>query len=444
MNAIEDYKHSEKFNEAVEAEIYFQAKNSGIVNRPKWKMRKSGKEIYFSKNIAISNFFNVFVTQENQHLLVNGLQTKDQTQKNKLGKGFDTTLRRMGGKSLVHGASWGYWNYDHLDKFDIASINKLNGFFPLPDEMDGKPRAGIKFYQIDSERPIGIEFYEMDGVTKFKNQGKDSSLIVMENKTPYKITTQRDAISERISNTGDYGGIFPIIPLYADEYQRSRLNDGIKSKINLYDIILSDFGDNLDRTNLIYWVFKNFGGDADALMEVVAEIEEYGVVAPQDEGEAEPRTIEVPYEARETALKILRKELFSDAMALDTDTIKGGSLTTTAIKAAITNLNMKVNEFEGQVFDFCQQIFELAGVETEDIKFERQTIVDEKERMEMVQMCRDDLDHRTALMKNPLVEMDEIDDILERYALEQLGIPAEDEKLDIEDNAAMGGGSQRN
>ena len=92
------------------------------------------------------------------------------------------------------------------------------------------------------------------------------------------------------------------------------LTPDIKSKIDAYDRILSDFADNLDRANDVYWVLNNFGGTADDVAEMLAEISRIKAVANLSDGTgggatAEPRTIEVPYQARQAALNILERAL---------------------------------------------------------------------------------------------------------------------------------------
>ena len=61
-------------------------------------------------------------------------------------------------------------------------------------------------------------------------------------------------------------------------------------------------------------------------------------------------------------------------MALNMDEISGGSLTNVAISTATANLNMKVNRYEWQVYQFVQSVLMLSGVETQDIKFRRQSM----------------------------------------------------------------------
>lgn len=377
-------------------------------------MKKSGKTFYFSKNIAISNFFFRFVVQQNQYLLVNGLQTKDQAVKDKLGFGFDKTLEAIGEKSLVHGVCFGYWNYDHMERFEAVSNDGFNGFFALLDERTSEPMVGIRFWQLDKDKAQNIQLYETDGVTEYTRS--DSGLVIYREKTPYRSLNPQDLrAGKRVPEDyrPDYGTL-PIVPLYANEYGRSEFTKNIKTKIDLYDKIFSDFGDNLERTNDIYWVITNFGGNVPGAKELLAEIEEYRAVFSDENANAEPHTIEVPYAARQVALDLLERAMYADFMAMNMSDITGGSLTNVAIRTATANLEAKVHRYEFQVHAFCQKILALAGTATEDIKFRYQTIANDQELLEMLMSSREDFDTLTALNKNPLVEIDEIDTILDR------------------------------
>ena len=190
----------------------------------------------------------------------------------------------------------------------------------------------------------------------------------------------------------------------------------------MYDRIISDFGDNLDRANDVYWVLNNFGGTTKDIIEMIDQINSIKAVVNQSNAvgggaTAEPRTIEVPYNARATALDLLRKALYQDYMALDMDEIKGGSLTNVAIQTAIANLNLKADRFEWQCFDFVQNILALIGVtgdDAEQITFVRRAISNDSETIDNLYKMRDDVPREWVLKNNPLVNPDEVDDIMRK------------------------------
>ena len=102
-----------------------------------------------------------------------------------------------------------------------------------------------------------------------------------------------------------------MVPLYANPEHRSELTDAIKSKIDCFDRVASDFGDNLQMANDIFWVLNNFGGSTKEVLKTLQQIKELRAVVNISDGmgggsTAEPHTFEVPYAARQVALDILR------------------------------------------------------------------------------------------------------------------------------------------
>lgn len=162
--AIDEHKSSAEYRIAFDAEEYDRQRNVTICRYQKFLYTLSGQAVpdNYSANYKLaSNFFNRFVTQENQYLLGNGVTLEDSKHKEALGQDFDNKLQNMGRNALVQGVSFGLWNLDHLDVF------KLTEFVPLYDEETGALMAGIRFWQIDADKPLRAVLYEMDGYTDY-------------------------------------------------------------------------------------------------------------------------------------------------------------------------------------------------------------------------------------------------------------------------------------
>jgi hypothetical protein len=188
----------------------------------------------------------------------------------------------------------------------------------------------------------------------------------------------------------------------------------------------------------VYWVLNNFGGTMSDIAETLAAIEKLKAVANISDGTgsastAEPHTIEVPYAARQAALEILQKQLYSDYMALSMDELTGGSLTNVAIETAMLNLNLKADRYEWQCFAFVQKVLRLLGVDTEEITFKRQELVNRSEIVNDLSLMRDYIDQETALKKNPYILQEEVQDILNRLAAESMSAAPEVKKPDNAD-----------
>lgn len=425
LKIIRTYKASADFKNALTAQSYFDGDNEAIRQKVVLKANtinqtdETGRVTKILQNQEIAGarlangFFTRAVMQQNQFLLGNGVRLKDQAQKDRLGLGFDKVLETMGENALVQGVCWGFWNLDHLEVIPAAS-DKASGFVALLDEMTSQPMLGIQFWQLTAKKPLYIRLFEVDGVTLLRH--KDNILEEVEPKRSYVRRTSVDAAGAQVVGENNYS-VLPVIPFYANKRKASELTVHIKSKIDAYDRIASDFVDNLDRANDVYWVLTNFGGGTQAVLEMLEQINKIRAVVNQGNGmgsaTAEPHTIEVPYEARKTALELLRSALYEDFMALDMSSITGGSLTNVAIEAATADLNMKANAYEWQAFQFMQKLLSLLGIQTEDIKFRRQTISNAQEIVESIYLARGDLSRRKALELNPYILEDEIETIMD-------------------------------
>lgn len=443
LNIIRQYKSSPDFKQGLVANQYFRAENPAVAGkylmRPivveskdaNGKVKKANRKERIDGNRVFSSFFSRFVIQQNQFLLANGVTLDNEQTKARLGIGFDKALERLGEKALVHGVAWGYWNVDHLEVIEAVK-DKLSGAVALVDERTSEPMMLVQFWQISGKRPLYVRLYTLGGVVEYSTNEDGKLIEIAASRRGYIRHVSSDALGTLILDESNYSTL-PVIPLWASEERRSELTPAIKSKIDLYDRILSDFGDNLDRACDVYWVLNNFGGTMSDIAETLAAIESLKAVANISDGTgtastAEPHTIEVPYAARQAALDILQKQLYSDFMALSMDELTGGSLTNVAIETAMTNLNLKADRYEWQCFSFVQKVLRLLGVETEEIKFKRQTLVNRSETVNDISLMRDYIDQETALKLNPYIDQEEIPEIMERLAAENVTVvPVPDE-----------------
>lgn len=439
---ITDYRGSDDFRRALLAQRYFESDNEEIKRkyvvqldvRDVTTVQKddvTGEEIPVTSTVQSkvsvpgtrisSSFLFRFITQQNQHLLGNGVTLENADLKKKLGRAFDTALSSIGEKALIDGVCWGFWNSDHLECIRAAA-DSLSGAVALLSEVTSEPMAVIQFWQLSSRKPLNVRVYEPDGITQYRTD-KDKQLIIYQEKQAYQSTILRDAGGEKLLDTHNYVSL-PVVPLYANPEKRSELTDSIKSKIDCFDRIASDFGDNLQMANDIFWVLNNFGGSTREVLKTLQQIKELRAVVNISDGTgggstAEPHTFEVPYAARQIALEVLRVELYNDYMALDNKTLTGSSLANSAIKAAVMDLNLKCDRFEWQVFDFVQKILLLIGEKTEEISFKRRSYENEKETVENIYLASEDLDRETRLKMNPMIPNDSIPAIMAAKAVEE-------------------------
>jgi len=378
LSAIKEHQSSLKYRIAEDAELYYRNLNPTIMRLQKFIRNAMGQSVpdNFSPNNKIpSNLYHYFVTQEVETLLGNGATFKKDDTKDKLGKDFDQKLQECAKHAINGSCAYGFWNFDHIEVFNYLE------FVPLYDEYTGELMAGIRYWQIDSAKPLCLALFEPDGLTEYvREKGKD-----MEVKTPKRafktLKIRSEAEGEMVTSGSNYETL-PVVPLYNEDKQSAII--GKQNTLDAYDLTLSQMVNNVDDGNFIYWILKNCGGmDAVDDERFISQLKiTHMAHADGDSGAGvESHVVEAPYAANNSTLENLRRQLFDDFMALDTKEIAGGAVTATQIKAAYEPLNSKCDQFEFNVIDFVNRIMALAGID-DDVSFVRSKIVNTNEEIQ--------------------------------------------------------------
>ena len=446
FKAITQHKSTDLYQDAVVADQYARHRNVTITEYQKLLYTITGKAVpdNYSSNFKLaSNFFNRFVTQENQYLLGNGVTWKNEGTAEKLGDDFDYQLQKAGKAALIGAVSFGFYNLDHMEVFDVME------FAPLYDEENGALMAGIRFWQVDESKPLRATFYELDGYTNYIWDSKDDGFTDdkwqkidngkgMIPKTKYILKLRTSEIDGTEIYDGENYPTFPIVPLWANEYHQSEFI-GLREQIDCYDLIKSGFANTVDEGSIIYWLVQNAGGmDNIDLVQFVEQIKTMHAAAVGDGSDntrAEPHTIEPPYQSRETLLDRLRSDLYEDAMALDVKNIADGAITATQIRAAYNPLNLKTDEFEFRIIDFLKDILKLAGIEDENPTFTRSMIINQAEDINSIVAASASLseEYVTRKILTILGDGDKADEVLSQMQETEMQINGFDDNEEPEE-----------
>ena len=416
LSAINNHKDSDLYKQAVIAKEYDAHRNVTIANFQKLLYTLNGKVIpdNYSPNYKLrSNFFANFVTQETQYLLGNGVTLKKEENKAKLGAGFDTRLQDAAHDALVGGVSYGFWNLDHLEVFDVTE------FVPLLDEENGTLRSGIRFWQVCTSKPLRATLFEPDGFTQYIRRSGEEMMILEPKRGYVAVEATSEIDGTELLAYQNYPG-FPIIPMYGNRAKQSELV-GQREAIDCYDLIKSGFANTVDDASVIYWTISNAGGmDEIDMARFKESMRRIGVGLVDDDGaKAEAHTITIPVEAREALLSRISDDLYRDFQMLDVTKLQGGQKTATEINAAYQPMDNKVDQFEYCVIDFLQALFKIVGIEDEP-SFTRSKVTNQLEQTQMVLLAANYLDDETILNKLPWLTLEEVAEILKRKAAEDI------------------------
>lgn len=416
QSAISAYKQSETYKTAVLADEYDAQRNPTVSNAIRTLFNVDGNKVSdrtVSNHRIASNLFSRLNTQRCMYSLGNGVsfvdpyeaqQNETDTTKEALGPHFDHIIKEAGYHALIHGVSYLFWDVSQVYEFKATEL------VPLVDETTGALSAAIRFWQIDSTKPLNATLYEADGYTKLATV--DGNLEVTQEKTAYQITYEYSEAGEMVVTSEDNYSALPIVRMYGSRLRQSTLV-GMQEAIDAYDLILSGFANDLSDCAQIYWIVENYGGMTDDDLAQFLDRLKLNHIANADTqagGRVTPYTQEVPYQARKTFLDDLKARIYEDFGGLDVHTIAAGA-TNDHIDAAYQPLDENASDFEHWVSDAIVQLLALQGIEDTPV-FKRQRISNQKEQVEMLVQEAAWLDEATILRKLPNLTPDEVQAVL--------------------------------
>lgn len=442
-NAISEYRSSQEYKVALDADEYEAERNITIMQVNRWLYSDNGqKTIDFTaaNNRLASNFLHRLTTQRVAYSLGNGIsfahaekvfsdgkwRTVDTT-KERLGNDFDTVLYLAAHFARLHRVCYLFWNLDHADYF------KATEFCPLFDEYDGSLKAGIRFWSLDwDKKPVTVVLYESDGYTKYRTREKSRGLdlVEFEPKRAYKQQiAHNDVDPDEVVGESNYISI-PIIPLWGNKHRQSDLI-GMRSKIDAYDLVKSGFANDLEDCAQIYWIVENALGMSDTDLAKFRDKIKLNHIAVADtmNSKVTPYTQEIPVNARQTLIDSLRSQIYEDYGALDVHTVAAGA-TNDHIDAAYQSMDEEADDFEYQIINAVRGILSILGIDDVPV-FKRNRLSNTMEQTQMVIMAANYLDDETIIRKLPFLTPDEVEDVIARKT-EQDQSFVEPEEVELE------------
>lgn len=417
-NIVQQWQMNEVYLMARTADEYDKQKNPFIQNYVKKILSLTGEPLLdfsASNNKISSNFFRRLNTQRCTYSLGNGIEFAKNGIKDKFAPDFDTTLKYAGYFALIHGMSFIYTG-------DKQYVFKVTEFAPLWDEITGELRAGVKFWRLDSTKPLTAVMYEEDGYTKYEE--RDGAFVAVEPKHGYKtkIATS-NAFGTEIVGYDNWGGKLPVVPFFGSDLKQSTLV-GMKEKIDCFDLVRSGFANDLSDVAEIYWLVENYGGMTDedlARFRDRIKLNHIANVDTSQGGKVSAYQQEIPYQARKVFLDDMRASIYEDFGALDVHTVAAGA-TNDHIDAAYQPIDENADDFEYQIIDCVQKIGQLLGISAEDSTpiFKRNRISNQKEQVEMIAVEAQWLDQETILKKLPNISVDEVKIIMQNTEKEAM------------------------
>lgn len=162
------------------------------------------------------------------------------------------------------------------------------------------------------------------------------------------------------------------VPFIEFKNNRNMINDLKKYKdlIDIYDKVMSGYANDLEDIQQLIYILENYGGEN--LKEFLGDLKRYKTVKTETgedgrtNGGLKTLQIEIPVEARNSILEILKKQIYESGQALQQDTESFGNASGVALKFFYRKLELKAGltqiEFEKGFAKLVRAIMKFLGI----------------------------------------------------------------------------------
>lgn len=346
-------------------------------------------------NIQISHpFFTELVDQEVQYML-SGDDKKVKSDNPELQKFLDeyfdddfmSELNDLLTDTIVNGFAYLYAYVNEDNRIAFQCADSMGVIEVRANDVDDKLDHIIYYYtdriDKDGEPIIKIQVWDKSSVGYYVREGMKR----IKPDPNYSVNPQPHVTFSK--GNSDYGYNFDFIPFFRLDRSKNKRSEVFITKaiIDDYDTVSCGLSNNIQDFAEGVWIVKNYqGDDLDDLIENVKARKVAGVDA---EGGIEVKTVNIPFEARQTKLALDEDNIYRFGMGFNSQKVGDGNITNVVIKSRYTLLDLKCNKLEIRLKQFMKKIVRIvldeinrnnnSGYSVKDVYFDfsRETLTNE-------------------------------------------------------------------
>ena len=411
---------SEERQTKLDGIVYYRSKNDKIMDR---KMEYTNEhnqkveELNRSNNKVPSGFLKILVDQKVDYLVgKKPTITGDIDQFTEIVPDYHEMLQELSRESSKKTVEALYVYVDEKGQFKYTDFAGEDLIF-IYDTSHEKTLLGcIRYYSIqvivgtDKVYRNKVEWYDTEKVTFYMEQDDETYILdtdVLIN--PQYHWTTINTLEPDKERAVSFGMV-PIIPLWNNSSRMSDL-EPIKAQIDTYDVVVSDFANNIEDIQDALVVISGYEGtDAD---HVLSNLKDRKLVLVGENGGLDYKKIDIPTEAREKILDRLHTDIFTFGQGFDPNQVGGGSITNVVIKSRYTLLDLKSNRLETQLTMVFNKLMEFVNIYLVEIakkkeiecgiEFNRSMVMNESEKVEQASKSVGVISNETIWENHPFV-----------------------------------------
>lgn len=328
-----------------------------------------------------------------------------------LGQEFVRKMKDLGVEASNTGCGWlHYWaNEKNEFKYEKVESEQI-----------------IPFYSDDLEREL-IEVLRTYKVVEYDDNLTAIEFIVVEDWTKdtfdqYKFRYTIDGQDEsQLKGIRHNFGRVPFIPFANNSDETSDLIK-YKDLVDLYDRVVSGYANDIEDIQEVMWVVTNYDGKSGDFLK---DVKKYKTIFLEDEGDGakgdvKTLSVEIPVEARNSILELLKKQIYESGQGLQQDNENFGNASGVALKFFYRKLELKAGlletEFRESINKLVEAILDFYHLPHKKISqvWSRNMIASDLETSQIATQSVGIIPEKLILQNHPWVEdVDEAERLLE-------------------------------
>jgi SPP1 family phage portal protein len=261
-------------------------------------------------------------------------------------------------------------------KFIVVQDNEIIPYY----SEDGKElKELIRYYKKDEK--LYIEIWSKTGV-RYMIYNKEKIMIDDKTINHYTIEDNYGQSTEEI-----HSGVYDFIPWVRLDNNDDGAGDidDIENLIYSYNSITTGFIENVEKFQEAVAILKGYIGEDNELKKIMKKMLEIKAVSVADDGDFGYAKVDIPVEARELLLKILREVIFLVGRGVDPSKLaEGTNITNIVLKSRYIQLDFKGSDTIQKMIEFYNDFLEMAEKMINksynpEITFQKSMLINESE-----------------------------------------------------------------
>ena len=416
QDLIAEHENDKRYDLMTDGERYYD-NEADILDRVKyyWKDGNKVEDETAVNNKVPNNWHKVLVDQKVGYVAgrppIIDSEDEDFTEliNNYLGERFDDLLPDIVTEVSNKGKDWLHVYASPEGDFKFMEVDARQCIPVYDTEKENNLTDFLRYYQVvvNGEERTRVEWWTPEDVTYYiEGESGEFKLDNLLEDNPQQPHFTKNG-------EGTSWGKIPFIKFANNKKEYPDLKQ-YKEQIDMYDKIISDYGNDLEELQEAVWVLVKYGGES--LAEFQHNLRHYKALNVDEGGGAEQKTMDIPTEAKEKYLNRLEENLFLFGQGANIKTDRfGNSPSGVALQFLYSQLDIKANtlirKFKRGIKDLCWFIakFDQVSKSTNydaskvSVTFNKTMIFNETEKIDNVSKSVGITSKKTARKNHPWI-----------------------------------------